>query len=51
MVEARLDLVEQLDEVCLGAGDGDAVLFRQSLELLHGEGVKIRYLAALEGGL
>jgi len=51
MVEPRFDLVQQLDEVCLGAGDGDAVLLGQRLELFHGEGVQVRDLAALEGCL
>ena len=51
VVDTRLDLVEQLDEVGLGAGDGYAVLFRQGLKLLHGEGVQVRDFSALEGVL
>ncbi len=51
MVHPGLDLVQQLDESGLRAGDGDAVLLGQGLELLHGEGVQVRDLAALEGGL
>jgi len=48
MVEPRFGLVEQLDEVYLGACDGDTVLFRQGLELLHGEGFQVGDLAAFE---
>ncbi len=51
MAEARLHLVEQVDEVGLGAGDGDAVLLRQGLQLLDREAGKVSDLAALEGRL
>lgn len=51
MIHPFLDLVQQLDEFGLRAGDGDAVLLGQRLELFHGEGVQVRDLAALEGCL
>ncbi len=48
VAEARLHLVEQLDEVGLGTGDGDAVLLRQGLQLLDREAVEVADLTALK---
>ena len=51
MVHAGLGRIEQLDEVGLGPGDGDAVLLGQGLELLHAQSVQVADLSALESCL
>lgn len=50
-VHARLGRFEQLDEVGLGPGDGNAVLVGQGLKLLHGQSVQVGDLSPLESCL
>ena len=47
VVHARLGLVEQLDEVGLGAGDGDALLLGRHLRLLGGQTIELARLPCL----